>query len=167
MKRSIAILLTIVSLACIGCSSDNKPTPSESVTATPANGITAATDSATEVSNDPLQNKGIGPITNLKLDPIDPKLAEAGEKVFKANCTACHKMDKRRVGPALAGVTERRSPEWVMNMIMNPSEMLEKDPIARELLSEYATQMADQNINEADARAILEYLRTKTTPEEM
>ena len=33
--------------------------------------------------------------------------SQDGKKLFKANCAACHKIDKKLVGPALAGVEER------------------------------------------------------------
>ena len=104
---------------------------------------------------------GVGPITSITLGEIDEALVEKGKEVYKANCTACHKMGKRVVGPALAGITERRSPEWIMNMIMNPEEMVEKDPAAKALLAEYLAPMANQNITEEEARAILEFFRTK------
>ena len=69
-------------------------------------------------------------------------------------------MEKKVVGPALSGVTERRSPEWVMNMIMNPVEMIKKDPIAKKLLVEHnMAVMANQNVSKEDTRAIYEYFR--------
>jgi hypothetical protein len=46
-----------------------------------------------------------------------------------------------------------------MNMIINPTEMVEKDPIAKELLAEYQAPMMNMGVNEEDTRAILEYLR--------
>ncbi len=104
---------------------------------------------------------GVGPITSITLGEIDDVLVEKGKELYKINCTACHKMGKRVVGPALAGITERRTPEWVMNMIMNPEEMVEKDPTAKALLAEYLAPMANQNITEDEARAILEFFRTK------
>ena len=111
---------------------------------------------------DPMSNKGIGPISSVTLGEIDPTLAAEGEVVFKAKCTACHKLSKKFVGPALKGVTQRRSPEWIMNMAMNPEEMIQKDPIAQKLLIEFnGAPMANQNITEEEARAILEYFRTK------
>jgi len=111
---------------------------------------------------DPMSNKGIGPISSVTLGEIDPALAAEGEVVFKAKCTACHKLSKKFVGPALKGVTQRRSSEWIMNMAMNPEEMIQKDPIAMKLLVEYnGAPMANQNITEIEARAILEYFRTK------
>ena len=94
---------------------------------------------------------------------IDQALADKGKLVFENNCTACHKLGERYVGPDLTGVTERRNPAWIMNMIMNPTEMTQKDPIAKKLLAEYLSPMADQNISEPDARAIVEYFRLHTT----
>lgn len=110
---------------------------------------------------DDLANLGIGPVKSVDLgDGIDQSLANRGKKVFSNLCTACHKMDKKFVGPAVGGVTERRSPEWIMNMIMNPEEMIKKDPIAKRLLIENnMAVMANQNVSRDDARAILEYFR--------
>jgi len=47
-----------------------------------------------------------------------------------------------------------------MNMILNPDEMVQKDPIAKALLAEYLSPMANQNLTEEQARAVLEYFRT-------
>ena len=34
-----------------------------------------------------------------------------GEKLFKSTCAACHRLDKKLVGPALKGITEKREQE--------------------------------------------------------
>ncbi|MFY0712384.1 cytochrome c [Seonamhaeicola sp. NFXS20] len=109
-----------------------------------------------------LTNKGIGPITSLTLpESIDETMAAHGADVFKKMCTACHRPNKKFIGPAPTGILERRSPEWVMNMILNPDEMTQKDPLAKALLMEFnGSPMANQNLSEEDARAILEYFRT-------
>ncbi len=111
---------------------------------------------------DPMENKGIGPITSIELGAeIDADLAAAGEKVYSEMCTACHKPDVDYIGPAPKGVISRRSPEWIMNMILNPEEMVIKDPIARDLLIKFnGAPMANQNLTEDQARAVLEYFRT-------
>lgn len=114
------------------------------------------------VESDPMSNMGIGPISSVDLGEIDNALASEGEIVFKAKCTACHKISKRHIGPALKGVTDRRSPEWIMNMVLNPEEMVQKDPIAKQLLIDYnGAPMANQNLTQEEARSILEYFRTK------
>ncbi|GGX17755.1 c-type cytochrome [Aquimarina muelleri] len=109
-----------------------------------------------------LENKGIGPITSIELPAeIDQTMVTKGQDVFKKMCMACHKTTKRFIGPAPTGILKRRSPEWVMNMILNPSEMVEKDPLAKELLIEFnGSPMANQGLTEEDARAVLEYFRT-------
>lgn len=104
--------------------------------------------------------KGIGPITELELGELDPELAAAGETLFETYCAACHKFGERYVGPDLAGVTERRAPEWVMNMILNTDEMIFNDDIAYELLAEYMTPMPNLITDEAQARSLLEYFRS-------
>jgi len=61
----------------------------------------------------------------------------------------------------MKGIYERRSPEWVMNMLLNPAEMLKQDPIAKALLEEYNNvMMLNQNLSQEEARSISEYLRT-------
>lgn len=102
---------------------------------------------------------GVGPIKSVTIGDLDEAMAKEGEEIFTKNCSACHKVDSRFVGPALAGVTERRKPEWIMNMIMNPEAMVKEDPVAKELLAEYLAPMANQNISEDQARKILEYFR--------
>ena len=109
-----------------------------------------------------LKSKGIGPIKSLKLDDeINQEMVTKGAEVFKLMCTACHRANKRFVGPSPQNILERRTPEWVMNMMLNPEEMVKKDALAKELLIEFnGSPMANQNLTEEDARAILEYFRT-------
>lgn len=107
----------------------------------------------------PISDKGIGPVKSLTLVAVDPQLAAKGQQLFQSKCSACHKIDEKYVGPVLKGVTQRRSPEWIMNMILNPQEMTQKDPVAKDLLATHLTQMTFQNVSEEDARAILEYFR--------
>ena len=109
-----------------------------------------------------LKSKGVGPIKSLDLpDEIDQAMAAKGAEVFKKMCTACHRENKRFVGPSPNNILERRSPEWIMNMILNPEEMVKEDALAKELLIEFnGSPMANQNLTEEDARAILEYFRT-------
>ena len=88
-------------------------------------------------------------------------MAEKGKATFNQKCTACHMANRKLIGPAMNGLYERRSPEWVMNMLLNPAEMLKKDPVAIALLKEYNNiMMLNQNLSNEEARSITEYLRT-------
>jgi cytochrome c len=152
--------LTIVAIAALiaSCSGD-KPKAEEKA---PVKKEVKA-ETKTEVSTvDYTSDKGVGPITSLELGELDTALAGKGKAAFKSSgCTACHKISKRFVGPALKGVTQRRSPEWIMNMILDPEGMVANNEAAKQLLAEYSAPMANQNVSEEDARAILEYFRTK------
>lgn len=109
-----------------------------------------------------LLNKGVGPVKELTLETtIDTALAEEGKAVYDQLCLACHRVGKKFIGPAPNGILERRSPEWVMNMILNPEVMVVEDPLAKELFIEYnGSPMANQGLTIEQARAILEYFRT-------
>lgn len=104
-------------------------------------------------------SKGVGPVKSVEIGAFNAGLATKGEKLFHEKCSACHHVEDRYIGPAVKGVTTRRTPEWVMNMIVNPTEMTQQDATAKELLGEYMTQMTNQNVNEDDARTIYEYFR--------
>lgn len=109
-----------------------------------------------------LDNKGVGPIKNIELAAvIDEEMVKKGMELFKTNCSACHKVDKRFIGPSPTGIMKRRSPEWIMNMILDPKLMTEEDRCAKDLLVEFnGAAMANQNMTEEQARDILEYFRT-------
>lgn len=149
--------LIIMALAMVSCDG-KKEAPQEEA-------VKTEEETTIEQLADPLKNKGVGPIKQVELGPIDQSMAEEGKKIYETYCIACHKLDERFIGPPLNEVTARRSPEWIMNMIMNPDVMVKEDPIAQELLKEYIAPMANQNISEDQARKILEYFRTlRDTP---
>lgn len=120
----------------------------------------AATDPSQVVVD--LEDKGVGVITSVELaSAIDQDLAKRGGAIFDAKCSVCHKPDQNFLGPKPQGILERRSPEWVMNMILNPQLMLEKNDIAKALLKQYnGVMMPPTGLTEEEARAVLEYYRT-------
>lgn len=109
-----------------------------------------------------LESKGVGPVTSITLNAeIDSEMASQGKEVYDQLCLACHRIGKKFIGPPPNGVLERRSPEWVMNMILNPEGMVKEDPLAKDLLIEFnGSPMANQGLTEEQARAVLEYFRT-------
>ena len=109
---------------------------------------------------DPMKDKGVGPITSVNVTgTINQSMADEGEVTFNSICSACHKLDQKFIGPALIGVTKRRTPEWIMNMIMNPEQMVKKNAQAKKLHMEYISPMVNQGLTEAETRSILEYFR--------
>ncbi|MBX7162791.1 MAG: cytochrome c [Saprospiraceae bacterium] len=96
------------------------------------------------------------------LPAIDEAMVKAGEAEFGKICVACHKFDQKLIGPALKGVTQKRSANWLMNILLHNEEMVKNDPDAKALFAEFNnTAMSTAGLDETKARAILEYLRAQ------
>jgi mono/diheme cytochrome c family protein len=92
-------------------------------------------------------------------DPI------AGKKLFNANCAACHKLNKKAVGPALKGVSAKYDKEWLYSWIKNSSAMIKSgDAQAVAIWEEYnkTAMTAFPLLSNADVDNILAY--TDYTP---
>ena len=80
-----------------------------------------------------------------KRQALDQAMATKGEEVAGVKCTSCHKTtDEKLVGPGWKGVTERRKPEWIMNFITNPDQMIDKDPEVQAQLEICLVRMPNQ-----------------------
>ena len=160
--KLITVLLVTILISCGGKDEKKKEKFSYQKKTTTEKTTTPKAEEIPASKKIDLANKGIGPIKSIDLGAtIDQKMVTQGADVYKKMCTACHRANKKFVGPSPTGILERRSPEWVMNMILNPEEMTQKDPLAKELLIEFnGSPMANQNLTEKEARAVLEYFRT-------
>jgi cytochrome c551/c552 len=93
--------------------------------------------------------------------PLNGEWVTVGKATYELKCQSCHRLtDEKLVGPGWKGVTQKRKPEWVMNMITNVDMMLETDPEAQKLLEQCMVRMPNQNINKDDARKVLEFMRS-------
>ena len=100
--------------------------------------------------------------------------AKNGEKLFKANCTACHALDKQLVGPALGGVVDRLKKEqnldtdWLHKWIKD-NEALRKsgDKYANEVFEKFNKTVMTPfpNLSDQDINDILEYTTNPPAPE--
>lgn len=159
MRVTIRGVLPLLAVALVACGGGKADTSAAATTTSSAGAAAAGGLSDFQLKH------GIGPVTEaVTLGALDQALVKEGSAIFTEKCSACHKADERYVGPPLGGVTERRTPAYVLNMILNPQEMYEKHPEAHKLLAEYMTQMPYQTVTPEQARAILEYLRTLPAP---
>jgi len=68
----------------------------------------------------------------------DDPAVTAGKALFNANCAACHKLNKRAVGPALKGVSAKYDKEWLYSWIKNSTAMVKSgDAQAVAIYEEY------------------------------
>lgn len=90
---------------------------------------------------------------------------EVGKKLFNANCAACHKLNKKAVGPALRGVSQKYDKEWLYSWIKNSAAMIKAgDAQAIAIWEEYnqTAMTAFPQLSNADIDNIIAY--TDYTP---
>lgn len=93
--------------------------------------------------------------------PLNKEWVATGKGIYDTKCLACHKLSNEKlVGPGWSGVTKRREPVWLMNMITNVEMMLEKDAEAQKMLEECLVRMPNQNVTQEDARKLIEFMRS-------
>lgn len=96
--------------------------------------------------------------------------AQDGEKLFKANCSSCHKVDQNMTGPALKGVEERWAgkEELLYLWIKNPNAAIETgDSYVKNLYNEWFPKgglMPGQAVNDEEIAAILDYVKNWEPP---
>jgi hypothetical protein len=100
--------------------------------------------------------------TEVKIThPLNTEWVVSGKAIYELKCQSCHKLtEEKLVGPGWKGVTQRRTPVWILNMITNTDMMLDKDPEARKLLELCMVRMPNQNLMLDDARKVLEFQRS-------
>lgn len=101
----------------------------------------------------------------FSLPAIAQEDVAAGQKLFEENCTSCHAINDKVVGPALKGVHERpgRSEQWLISWIKNAPEMIAKgDPLAVKLYEENnkANMTVFATFSDNDVKNILAYIKT-------
>lgn len=141
-------VLCIGALLAVGCSGgvqkDVKPIDVEELTKNQPE------VHGTEVKEDEIQ------LSN----PLNAEWVTGGKNIYDLKCMACHKLtDEKLVGPGWAGVTKKRKPVWIINMITNVDMMLDKDPEAQKLLEQCLVRMPNQNVSKEEARQIIEFMR--------
>lgn len=148
MKKLFVIIL--MSIAIYSCSSNNNQQQVENST----------TENKSSTSTyDPV--RGEGKFDKVELDhKIDLAIATEGKTIADVKCASCHKYtEEKLVGPGWKGVSERRTPQWIMNFITNPDPMIDKDPELQAQLELCLVRMPNQNVSDSDARKILEFMR--------
>jgi hypothetical protein len=150
-KIAVILMLGFFIASCgTGAGSDTQPTGSADTRSTTDNGNPAY---------DP--KRGEGKFTKVDIPAsLDAAMADAGEKVYSVKCSSCHKTSNEKlVGPGWLGVTKKLTAEWIMNFSTNPDAMLDKDPEAKAQLEICLVRMPNQNLADADARAVYEFMR--------
>ncbi|MCR6640622.1 MAG: cytochrome c [Sporocytophaga sp.] len=84
-----------------------------------------------------------------------------GSRLFKANCSPCHALTKELVGPALKGISRRRSMKWIVSVVQNSQKVIGSgDRYAVELYNQYgmAEMKSFPELSENNIRDIINYI---------
>jgi hypothetical protein len=147
---AFALVFIISSLFIIACGGDGDKKEEKSAD------VQEPTKNQTEVHGT-IVNPGDVALTT----PLNQEWVKTGKATYELKCQSCHKLtDERLVGPGWAGVTTRREPHWIMNMITNVEMMLETDPEAQKLLEQCMVRMPNQNLSKEQAREVIEFMRS-------
>ncbi len=107
------------------------------------------------------KSHGIGPVKTVELGPLNKKWVDEGRGIFNTQCIVCHDLSQKKLAPILGNITKQRSPEFIMNLLLNSAQMQKEDPTIKALMKEYNNlPMPDPLLNQAKARSVLEYLRS-------
>ena len=150
---------SVLTLALFSCGGDKKTDSIPTATTTETTATTTEAPAASGTNEyDP--KRGLGPHENVDVSKFDPAMAAAGKKIADVKCTSCHKpTEEKLVGPGWKGVTQRQTPEWIMNFISNPDPMIDVDPELQKQLELCLVRMPNQGLADNEARELLEYMR--------
>ena len=165
MKLTFKFLVFSLGLIIFSCGSENTGKEERSAIKLKKEKVNKEEPSETKVLVSKiidLENKGVGPVSSIDVpDEIDDELVYRGKEIFFNMCLTCHRLNKNYIGPPVVGLIEKRTPEWIMNFILDPEGMIRNDSLAKALQVEYkGAPMANQQLTYEDARAVLEYFRT-------
>jgi cytochrome c len=158
MKRYLLITASLF-FVLLGCNNEDKNTTTTTTT-TPDTGTTAKPQDV-PAEQPEVHGTEVKPGEIKYEKPLNAAWVAHGKEIYDLKCQSCHKLTSDRlVGPGWKGVTTRRQPEWIVNMITNVDMMLETDPEAQKLLEQCLVRMPNQNISRDDARQIIEFMRS-------
>jgi cytochrome c551/c552 len=90
---------------------------------------------------------------------------EDGKTIFTTRCASCHNVNKVLTGPALAGVHERHSIDWIINFVHSSQTMVKKgDKDAVALFEKFnKIPMPDHPDLSADnIKSIVDYVKSES-----
>lgn len=89
---------------------------------------------------------------------------EEGKSIFQSRCAACHNISKTLTGPALAGVDQRHSIDWIVNFVHSSQSMVKAgDKEALALFNQFnKIPMPDHtDLSDAQIKNVVEYIKAE------
>jgi mono/diheme cytochrome c family protein len=98
---------------------------------------------------------------NAKADPP----TDEGKNIFTARCAACHNINRAMTGPALAGVDQRRTIDWIINFVHSSQSVVRSGDVYAVALFEKFSKVAmpdHPDLTTDNIKNIVEYIRSES-----
>jgi nitrite reductase (NO-forming) len=88
---------------------------------------------------------------------VDPVAAQAGAQIYAEKCALCHSppAGAPRLAPDLAGVTNRRTDEWLTNWLNDTARMQASDPVGKQLLEQWKIPMPPPGLTPEQSQQVI------------
>jgi hypothetical protein len=101
----------------------------------------------------------------MSIQVIANPLPEEGRTIFMSRCAACHSVNKQLTGPALAGVHERRSIDWIINFVHSSQKVIkngDKDALALYQKFNRITMPDHPDLTNDNIQSIVEFIKAES-----
>lgn len=91
-------------------------------------------------------------------DPV-----EEGKTIFTTRCSSCHNINKLVVGPALAGVDQRHSIDWIIKFVQSSQTLIKSgDKDAAALFAKFNITMPDHpDLTASNIKSVVDYIKSQ------
>jgi mono/diheme cytochrome c family protein len=104
-------------------------------------------------------------LASVSLPALADPIGE-GKALFSTRCAGCHNVNVKLTGPALAGVDQRRSIDWIIGFVKSSKTMInngDKDAIA--IYEQFRVPMPDHtDLTDDNIKQIVEYIKSEAKP---
>jgi cytochrome c oxidase subunit 2 len=104
-------------------------------------------------------------LTFSMISSLLAQTAEEGKTLYQANCTSCHAINEKVVGPALKDVHKRREEAWLLKWVKNSQKLIASgDPIAVQVYKENneSPMTAFENLSDNQIKSIIAYVKAES-----
>lgn len=99
---------------------------------------------------------------------FNPSMAQDGESIFKAKCSACHRVDgKKLVGPGLGNIGDKRTQEWLISWIKDSQKLIASGDADAIAVYEENNKIAMQGfpeLTDAEIISMIDFLKADAAP---
>jgi cytochrome c551/c552 len=102
-------------------------------------------------------------LSTVKIFAAPP--SDEGKALFNNRCASCHNVNKDLTGPALAGIDERRSIEWIINFVHSSQKVIksgDKDAVAVYEKFNKIPMPDHTDLSETNIKSIVDFIKTET-----